>query len=122
RRSPFFADRKVLSGPGIRAIHDGDAVRITTVRQSDDRRFLLQHPLDEIRGNMPFNDITIDHSGMAGMQPARHSVLAFNIRELLSESILLLDLETVRSQVTHPLRAAASRRVRIHRYRWTARK
>src|SRR5215813_5173473 len=73
-----------------------------------------------IRWMMPFDDITIDHSGMAGMQPARHSVLAFNIRELLSESILLLDLETVCLQVTHPIRAAASRRVRIHRYRWPA--
>jgi hypothetical protein len=70
---------------------------------------------------MPFDNVTIDHSGMAGMQSARHAVFAFYVRELLAENIFLLHLETVGLQVTHPLRAAASRRVRINGYRWRAR-
>ena len=67
---------------------------------------------------MPFDDVTVDYGCMAGMKPARHSVFTFHVGELLAENVLLLHLETVGLQVTHPLRAAASRRVRIHRYRW----
>jgi len=66
---------------------------------------------------VPFDNVTIDHSGMAGIEPLRHSVFALHVRELLSENILLLNLETVCLQVTHPLSAASSRRVRIHCYR-----
>jgi len=69
---------------------------------------------------MPFDDVTIDHGGVAGIKPLRHSVFAFHVGELLAENILLLDFETVCLQVTHPLSAAASRRVRIHCYRWRA--
>lgn len=65
---------------------------------------------------MPFDDVTIDHSRMAGIKSARHSVFALNVRELLAENILLLDLETVGLQVTHPLGATASRRAGIHGY------
>ena len=67
---------------------------------------------------MPFDDITIDHSGMTRIEPLRHSVFALHVRELLAENILLLNLETVCLQVTHPLRTTASRRIRIYRYRW----
>jgi hypothetical protein len=35
---------------------------------------------------------------------------------LLAENILLMDFETACLQVTHPLRATASRRVRIDGY------
>ena len=66
---------------------------------------------------MPFDDVTIDHSGMAGIEPLRHSVFALHVGELLSKNILVLNLETVGLQVTHPLRAATSRRIRIDRYR-----
>ena len=69
---------------------------------------------------MPFDDVTIDHRGMAGMESLRHSVFALHVRELFSENVFLLDLETVCLQVTHPLSAASSRRVRVHRYRWRA--
>ena len=44
---------------------------------------------------MPFDDVTIDHRGMAGIEPLRHSVFAFHVRKLFAENILLLDFETV---------------------------
>ena len=65
---------------------------------------------------MPFDDVTVDYRCMAGMKPARHSVFAFQVGELLAENVFPLHLETVGLQVTHPLRAAASRRVRIDSY------
>ena len=65
---------------------------------------------------MTFDDVTIDYRRMAGMKSARHSVFAFYVGELLPENVFLLHRETVGLQVTHPLRAAASRRVRIDDY------
>jgi len=62
---------------------------------------------------MAFDDVPIDHGGVTRIEPPRHTVFAFEVAELLSKNIFLLDFKTVGLQVTHPLRAATSRRVGI---------
>jgi hypothetical protein len=120
-RAAFFVERKNFIRLRLRSFHAGRTNGHSRHGKPDNRRCLFEHPLDQIGGNMAFDNVTIDHRGMAGMKSARHSVFDFHVGELLAENVFLLHLETVGLQVTHPLRAAASRRIRIDDYGWRAR-
>ena len=64
---------------------------------------------------MALDDVSIDDGRMARIELPRYPVFAFQVSELLSKNIFLDDFKTVGLQVTHPLRAATSRRVGINR-------
>ena len=116
RRAALFIEGEDLIGLRIRPFHARRAHRHSRHRKADNRWFFFQHPLDKIRGHMPFDDVPIDHRCVAGIEPPRDSVIAFYVSELLPRNIFFQHLETVRLQVTHPRRAATSRRVGIHGY------
>ena len=86
----------------IASLHPRRAYRHAGHGETRHNRLFFEQTMNQIRRYMTFYDIALHQRGMTRIEVLRHVVFDFNIDELLTADVLLVNFKAIRLQVPDP--------------------